>query len=249
MRSAPSAPSARSSPAATSRAFAANCGPSSTARTPLRTFAVYAAAAAAPASSPPSAAAAGASGAGGGLSTLAPHPRFDTFAALAGWSPKPGQTSTGVPTAMLSMREFCPPFVTNSAGLAARSRSTCGTDAAHTAFFGVGTPASAAGWGPSDTTISGESASAEPSLAPSSSNTARYTDRQSCCPVRPLPSVAPQPCSWSSLVTTVPIETYTTGRPPAAAASTRRISSSCCSWSAFPGWLRFAPVASRSGPT
>mmetsp|Transcript_1783 Transcript_1783/g.5635 ORF Transcript_1783/g.5635 Transcript_1783/m.5635 type:complete len:354 (+) Transcript_1783:506-1567(+) len=211
--------------------------------------------------------------AGTGRSTRSPTPRATAFCAFTGWSPKPGQTTTGTPAASASVKLFWPPCV-RKRSTPAFSTSTCGRTGRQRAFAGARSGPSASGCGPSDTSRSGPSSG--PS-APKASKTPPQAAWQSSRPVRPRRSPpaatarASQPKSGLSPVITVPMLARTTLRPASRASFSRARGSprcptpccrcpcacACCLCSSPPSdWnlclcpaaLR-APCSSSNGPT
>mmetsp|Transcript_33731 Transcript_33731/g.101580 ORF Transcript_33731/g.101580 Transcript_33731/m.101580 type:complete len:258 (+) Transcript_33731:70-843(+) len=162
-------PAARSC-AAHRAADAPKAGSHKTPRRERQTSARYSAADAA--SSPSS---------GSGLSTFSPTPRSTAFWLFTTWSPKPGQTSTGVPCARDSMKLFCPPCV-RKRSTPSLSRSTCGRFGTHTALGGGARSPSASCCGPRATRMSAPSSA---DSAPKASKAPPQAARQSSRPVIP----------------------------------------------------------------
>mmetsp|Transcript_95355 Transcript_95355/g.278812 ORF Transcript_95355/g.278812 Transcript_95355/m.278812 type:complete len:213 (+) Transcript_95355:325-963(+) len=202
----PAAPSRSEQPTAAS----AKRGSCSSVQRARQTSARYAAAASA--SAPAS---------GSGLSTWSPTPRAAAFLAFTGWSPKLGQTTTGVPCMSDSVKLFWPPCVTNTSGLAL-STSTCGAKRAHTAFGGGESSPSGSSCGPTTTSRRGPPSAV---LAPNASKTPPHTARHNSRPERPQgrPSTSTgrpnQPSAGWSPVATVPMDTSTSLLPVLKAAS------------------------------
>mmetsp|Transcript_95356 Transcript_95356/g.278817 ORF Transcript_95356/g.278817 Transcript_95356/m.278817 type:complete len:240 (+) Transcript_95356:325-1044(+) len=209
----PAAPSRSEQPTAAS----AKRGSCSSVQRARQTSARYAAAASA--SAPAS---------GSGLSTWSPTPRAAAFLAFTGWSPKLGQTTTGVPCMSDSVKLFWPPCV-RKRSTPALSSSTCGSTGAQSALAGASRSPRGLSCGPSETTSSGPAKASE---APKASKAPDQAAWQSSRPVRPrgLPSAPTprpsQPTPGASPVMTVPMLTSTTDRPTSRAIRTlARISS------------------------
>mmetsp|Transcript_134391 Transcript_134391/g.318583 ORF Transcript_134391/g.318583 Transcript_134391/m.318583 type:complete len:202 (-) Transcript_134391:715-1320(-) len=165
--------------------------------------------------------------------------------ALAIWSAKPGQTTTGTPAINDSMKLFCPPCVKKRSTPARRS-STWGKWGRHRALLGTVRFSKASGWDPMATTSSGAWSTAP--CTPKASKAADQAAWQSCLPVTPfgfsVPSLGTscQPTVLVSETRMVPMLTRITWRPAL------RASLTACTGSTGPS-TRCGGVSSSKGPT